>query len=137
MKTKYIFPLALAFTLLFSACKKDEEEPLTPYQKINGTWRIDNTNWLAQDFPGDGSTLVFYECDNAPCDGVDYDADDPSSGTFTYAIIGDEEQIAIVDTSSAGSNWNANWDILTFTETELRMTTEFLGSNMIVELSKQ
>ena len=137
MKTNYILVCVAALSLLLSACKKEEEEPLSPYQKIAGTWTLDNTNWLGADFPGDGSTLVFYHCDNAPCEGVDYDASDPSAGTFTYTIINEDEQLAIVDTMSAGSNWNSTWDLLEFSETDLRMTTTFLGSNMIVEFTKQ
>lgn len=136
---KQLSILFIGLLILASSCKKEDEEelapPQTPQERLVGVWIIDNTNFLANDFPGDGSYLQFNSC-SGDCSGEDHDASDPSTGAFTYTLNG-EASIAISDTMTEGGNYNATWDILTFTDSELRMTAEFFWAPMIVEMSKQ
>jgi len=105
--------------ILTMSCEKTPKVT-DPYEKINGTWIIDNVLILGQSVPGDGSYLKFLPCDDPPCAGVDFDQSDTTTGTFTYAILNDEKTLSIIDTIlGIGGNYNGEWEITLFSNKNL------------------
>lgn len=128
MKTKIILILVLAISLAYS-CKKDE---IAPSEMIKGKWIITSTEVLGNPYPGNGSYLIF-NTDS----GIDYDASDSTSGTFTYTIDADATLLVINDTMSDGGNYNFSFDILELNETKMRLTTEtIIFGNILMSLEK-
>jgi hypothetical protein len=137
MKTLLLsFGMIASMILLFSCEKSEEEVFATPYAKINGTWKVESTKAFGRTFPGDGSSLTFNDCSNAPCSGTDYLASDKSSGNFTYTIASDQKSISIVDHSGEGGAFNGKWDILVFEKSSLRISSESIFGTMVIELKK-
>jgi hypothetical protein len=137
MKSRLLsFGIIASIILLFSCEKNEEEIFATPYAKINGTWKIESTQAFGYTFPGDGSSLTFNDCSNAPCSGIDYLYSDKSKGTFTYTIAADQKSITIVDKSGEGGAYNGKWDVLVFEKGRLRITTESVLGTMVIELKK-
>lgn len=121
------------FLIALYSCKK--EDPKTSQQMLEGKWNVYSVEFMGGTSYGDGSYLEFNAC-SASCGGVDYQASDTTSGTFTYTIDDEATVLNITDTTSNGGNWNAAWDILDFTDTKLRITaTTFLG-NVTYEFHK-
>jgi len=139
MKTfKNIINVVFIFSL--AACDlvtPEDEEPTDVYEKISGTWTITKMNMLGAEIPGDGSTLTFEYCDEPPCTGVDYEAAEGTSGTFTYEFSENEQKVFIIDEDAHGGNYNTTWDILDFESRKLRMTGDFsIFGSMLMEMSK-
>ena len=123
--------------LLSSSCEKKEEEVfLTPYAKIKGTWKIESTQAFGYTFPGDGSLLTFDDCSSAPCSGNDYLASNKTSGNFSYTFAFDQKSITIVDNSGDGGAYNGKWDIISFENNKLKITSQTILGQMTIELNK-
>lgn len=122
-----IFYLLLVSLFIFSSCS--EEEParsVTEYEQIEGTWRIESQRLLDNEFPGDGSTLTFNFCGiETACDGIDYQASEETSGTFSFSFNADKSAIIFEDDDSeAGGNYNGEWAIEEFTSTSLTLSAD-------------
>jgi hypothetical protein len=119
--------------LLLVGCKK--EDPLTPQQMLEGKWIIQSQEMLGSVVQGDGSYLQFNACSSS-CDGVDYKAGDQTTGVITYTLNSEATVLSITDNSADGGSWDADWDILELTETDLRITTSTAFGNVKVEMTK-
>lgn len=129
--------LLLLGTMLMNACENTNGIQ-TSYDKVEGTWRITSTEFLTSIIPGDGSTLTFYNCAMPPCTGQDYKASDTTTGTFTYEFDEVENLLIINDLVQSGGNYNDTFDILNFTENNLRITSSSLfGLNVTIEMDKR
>ena len=115
------------------SCEKDED-PL-PSDMIVGQWTIVSSELLGQVIPGDGSYLRFKAC-GSECTGMDYLASDMSTGQFTYDLAEDANTISIADTSNAGGNYNATWDILELTENDFRIVGNTIFGSLKIEMEK-
>lgn len=133
MKTK-LAVILLSGILIFSiSCKKQ-----SAYEKLDGTWEAVETILLGSTIPGNGSTLSFTDCGSPPCEGTDYDGTDKTTGSFTYELLDNDKTLSITDTSSLGSNWNAEWKVETLTKSTLRITANTgLFGDMTVKFSKK
>jgi hypothetical protein len=131
------FGIISSIILLSSSCKKNEEEMFTtPYAKIKGTWKIERTQAFGYTFPGDGSSLTFNDCSSAPCSGNDYLASSKTSGNFSYTFASDQKSITIVDNSGDGGAYNGKWDIVSFENNKLKITSQTILGQMTIELNK-
>lgn len=130
---KYIFYL-LVLAIGFTSCKKDESN--LPENQIEGKWVIYNQEILGSSVAGDGSYITF--SGGLSGTGTDYKASDSTSGQFTYTMDEDGTQIIIVDTMSAGGNYNFTFDILQLDNDRLRMTanTGAFG-DLLLEMNKE
>ena len=130
-RTLYLLPLLVLSMLLVTSCKKDdpEPEPPTPAEMLVGKWVIQSAEILGQVTPGNGSYLTFNACSDTECTGVDYDASDLSSGTFTYELSEDALTVVITDTTADGGGYDGTWNILQLTETDFSVEgNTFLGT---------
>lgn len=133
MRFQLVVPIAVFLLVAVFGCKK--EDPKTSQEMLEGKWNIYSTEILGNIAYGDGSYLQFNAC-SSTCGGVDYDAGDTTTGTFTYTINEEATILNISDTSSNGGNWNAAWDILDFTDTKLRITATTVLGNLTCEFHK-
>ena len=125
----------LFFFLAFTSCKK--EEPKSPQEIIEGKWIIQSQEILGEVTAGDGSYLTFDACGNTSCTGTDYKASDNTYGSITYVLNSDATILTINDPTSDGGSYDADWDILELTETDLRITTSTILGNLKIEMTKQ
>jgi hypothetical protein len=133
------FGLTVMASLVVMWGCSDEEDPVPAnmYEKISGTWVIDEMNLFGADIPGDGSSLTFNQCDAPPCTGNDYNASEETTGDFTYQFIENDTKIEIIDEDPDGGNYHATWSIQDFESKSLRMTGEFgLFGSMRLDMSK-
>jgi hypothetical protein len=130
--------MVMASVLVIWGCSEEEDPiPANMYEKISGTWLIDEMNLFGTDIPGDGSTLSFNSCDEPPCTGNDFSASDETTGEFTYQFIENDTKIEIIDEDLNGGNYHATWSIQDFESKSLRMTGEFgLFGSMRLDMSK-
>ncbi len=116
--------------ILFTSCSDDDTEDvlLTESDRIVGTWTLSQSVVLGITVPGDGSTLTFNEC-TATCAGIDFQASDDSSGTFTYELTSDNTILSIIDNdSSAGGAYSGDWAISSFTNNSITLSAStFIG----------
>jgi hypothetical protein len=135
---KYLSLISLLLgAILMNACE-NVEGVQTVYDQAEGKWTITSTEFLTSTILGDGSTLTFDNCSTPPCTGQDYKASDNTTGTFTYQFDAIENLLIINDPSSDGGNYNDTFDILNFTETNLRITSgSLLGLNVTIEMEKR
>ncbi len=121
--------------LLLTSCEKEEDK--IPAEMLVGKWVISYSELLTQRFPGDGSYLQFNECLD-PCSGIDYDASEGTTGSFTYILNEDGSILEITDLSNDGGNYNFSWDILKLSETHLVIIADTgLFGTLKIELLKQ
>lgn len=125
--------IAVSTVLVLTGCKK--EDPLTPQQMFEGKWIIQSQEMLGSVVPGDGSYLIFNACSSS-CDGVEYKAGDQTTGTIAYSLNSEATVLSITDNSADGGSWDADWDILELTETDLRIITSTAFGNVKVEMTK-
>lgn len=127
MNTQSFQLIFLLAALLMASCE-EEEIVSSPEELIQGKWIIQSLELLGQEQSGDGSYLLFEACQQV-CKGEDYDASDSTSGNFTYTLNEEGTILSIDDTSSAGGNYDAEWDVLDLNENQLRIVgNTFLGS---------
>lgn len=119
--------------LAIVGCKK--EEPPTPQEMLQGKWIIQSQELLGSVVPGDGSYLQFNACSSS-CDGVDFKASDTTTGVISYSLNAEATVLSITDASADGGSWDADWDILELTETDLRITASTVFGNVKVEMTK-
>ena len=108
--------LLLGAVVALGLASCEVEEP-----SLEGKWMVDSQTVFGLTVEGGGSYLQFDGC-SSECTGVDYDAGDRDSGTFTYEMNEDKTSLKIVDESNEGGNWNGTWEVLTFTDSELSLT---------------
>ncbi len=130
--------MAITSLVVMWGCSEEEDPlPANIYERISGTWMIDEMNLFGADIPGDGSTLSFNNCDQPPCTGNDYSASDETTGEFTYQFIEDDTKIQIIDQDPEGGNYHATWSVQDFEARSLRMTGEFgIFGGMSLDMSK-
>jgi len=110
---------------------------MTPQEKLEGKWVVDNAELLGGTIQGDGSYLQFDACDGAgSCTGIDFMADDTTTGSFSYVLY-EEDSLVITDTMSEGGAWTATWDILELSETKLRMIANSIFGTVKYEFNKE
>lgn len=125
----------LAVIALFVSCETESENG-TPQENIVGKWMITNMELLGMDIPGDGSYLEFKEC-ATECGGIDYEATDGTSGSFTYELNESATVISITDTMAEGGAYNGDWDILELSATKFRIVGNTILGSMKLEMTKQ
>lgn len=117
--------------ILLSSCSDDDTEDilLTESDRIVGTWTLSKSVVLGITVPGDGSTLTFNEC-TATCAGIDFQASDDTSGTFTYELTSNNTILSIIDNdSSAGGAYSGDWTISSFTNNSITLSAStFIGN---------
>lgn len=137
---KELFLVIILCCFGINACdltSEEDEAPANVYEKISGTWTINQMNMLGMNIPGDGSTLTFEFCDQPPCTGQDYEASGETTGTFTYEFVENDTKIVIIDEDENGGNYNTTWSVLDFGTQELRMSGDFsIFGSMLLEMSK-
>ena len=135
MKFNSTLFVLLAFVALFvSAC--ETANPPTPAENITGRWTIQSSEILGTTIAGDGSYLEFNACGDSECTGIDFEATDGTSGTFTYVLADDATTVTITDTTADGGNYDATWDILELTETDFRIVGNTLFGSLKIEMTK-
>ena len=86
---------------------------MSPQQMLEGKWTIQSQEMLGSVVPGDETT-----------------------GTIAYSLNSEATVLSITDNSADGGSWDADWDILELTETDLRNTTSTAFGNVKVEMTK-
>ena len=130
-----LFALLAFVALIASSC--ETADPPTPAENITGRWIIQSSELLGATIAGDGSYLEFNACGDTECTGVDFEATDGTSGTFTYVLADDATTISITDTTNDGGNYDATWDILELTETDFRIVGNTLFGSLKIEMTKE
>jgi len=117
-----ILSLCLA---LFVSCSDDESETLlVESERIIGTWTIKESVVLGITIPGDDSSLTFSAC-STTCNGVDYEATNETSGTFTYEFKNEFKTLSIDDDDSdLGGSYTGDWSVSKFTNNSLTLSTQ-------------
>lgn len=132
MKTKHAVIVLAGILILGISCKKK-----SAYEKLDGTWEVEEITLWGATAPGDGSTLSFTDCSSPPCPGTDYDGTNKTTGTFTYELLDDDKTLSITDTSSLGGSLDADWDVGTLTKSTLRITASTLLGDLTYKFSKK
>ena len=134
MKIYKTFILLLMVSFVIFSCKKNV--PLTPQEKLEGKWIVTNSNILGANISGDGSYLTFNTYSSTGSSGIDSNASDHSTGIFTYGLNESATILTIADNSVNGGSWNAAWDVLELTETQLKITSSTILGNLTVIYNK-
>lgn len=133
IKMKWL--VVLSALLLIVACEKESASDKTPDEMMVGKWIIQSMEILGQEVPGDGSYLEFKEC-STTCSGVDYEAANGTSGSFTYVLNESATVLEIVDTTSNGGSYHGNWDILELSDSKFRIVGNTVFGSLKLEMTK-
>ena len=139
MKAKYgvyFLIISLLLVILFFSCEKEQDALKPAYERLSGKWVILNTNILGTNLGEDGSYLQFNDCNAGNCPGIDYNHQDASTGSFTYNLEKDYNILVISDSAKTGGSYTGNWDILEFSNTNLRIRAETSLGEMTIDLRK-
>lgn len=93
---------------------------------------------MDETYDGIGSFLEFSTCDSSLCPGIDYNADDNTTGTFTWSLDKSARILTINDTLEAGGGYNGDWEVVSITNKRLRLKTNVaLFGDMTILFKKQ
>ena len=134
-----IFSMLMIAILAFGCDQtgNEDEAPANASEMIKGTWTIGSMNMFGVDIPGDGSTLTFGDCVDGVCTGQDYEAENGTTGTFTYELTENDTKVVIIDEDQNGGNYNTTWEILDLQSNKLKMSGDFsIFGSMLLDMNK-
>lgn len=119
-----ILSIFSALTLVMLACGSEEDQKFVTPLSLEGTWVIQNADFMGDKIEGDGSTLTFRDGDRPVKPGADYMASNETSGEFAYSISPDQRYINIIDYSDDGGAYTGKWEVITTRENRIRLSMD-------------
>lgn len=128
MKKQGLFlTLIISLMVLVTSCGKEA----IPTNEIQGKWIIESIHYGGVILPGDGSFLIFMG-GKTDCRGTSYAIESQTIGSFFYDFSQDQKTLMITDNDEDGGNFNNNFNVENFTDTDLRISATLRDEGGIV-----